>query len=110
MERFGGKQDGKTGEVDERWLGRIAEQVNGLEYGEVNIVVHDGRIVQIERKEENGTTTSCAPRTRNRAKLPENGRYISRRCRPENGLLRERRFLFFNALTFVNSILSKRKA
>jgi hypothetical protein len=25
--------------------------VNGLEYGEVNIVVHDGRIVQIERKE-----------------------------------------------------------
>jgi len=38
-------------EVDDRWLGRIAEQVNGLEYGEVNIVVHDGRIVQIERKE-----------------------------------------------------------
>lgn len=37
--------------VDERWLSRIAEQVNGLEYGEVNIVVHDGRIVQIERKE-----------------------------------------------------------
>jgi len=41
----------KPVEVDERWLGRIAEQVNGLEYGEVNIVVHDGRIVQIERKE-----------------------------------------------------------
>ncbi|WP_256759821.1 YezD family protein [Cohnella sp. WQ 127256] len=41
----------KPVEVDEQWLGRIAEQVNGLEYGEVNIVVHDGRIVQIERKE-----------------------------------------------------------
>ncbi|XID95763.1 YezD family protein [Paenibacillaceae bacterium WGS1546] len=41
----------KPVEVDERWLARIAEQVNGLEYGEVNIVVHDGRIVQIERKE-----------------------------------------------------------
>lgn len=41
----------KPVEVDDRWLGRIAEQVNGLEYGEVNIVVHDGRIVQIERKE-----------------------------------------------------------
>ncbi|MFC5405584.1 YezD family protein [Cohnella soli] len=41
----------KPVEVDERWLSRIAEQVNGLEYGEVNIVVHDGRIVQIERKE-----------------------------------------------------------
>jgi hypothetical protein len=41
----------KPVEVDDRWLARIAEQVNGLEYGEVNIVVHDGRIVQIERKE-----------------------------------------------------------
>ncbi|MFC5528545.1 YezD family protein [Cohnella yongneupensis] len=41
----------KPVEVDDRWLSRIAEQVNGLEYGEVNIVVHDGRIVQIERKE-----------------------------------------------------------
>lgn len=41
----------KPVEVDDRWLSRIAEQINGLEYGEVNIVVHDGRIVQIERKE-----------------------------------------------------------
>jgi hypothetical protein len=41
----------KPVEIDDRWLSRIAEQVNGLEYGEVNIVVHDGRIVQIERKE-----------------------------------------------------------
>lgn len=41
----------KPVEVDDRWLGRIAEQINGLEYGEVSIIVHDGRIVQIERKE-----------------------------------------------------------
>ncbi|TVX98763.1 YezD family protein [Cohnella terricola] len=41
----------KPVELDDRWLGRIAEQVNGLEYGEVNIIIHDGRIVQIERKE-----------------------------------------------------------
>ena len=41
----------KPVEVDDRWLARIAEQVNGLEYGEVNIVVHHGRIVQIARKE-----------------------------------------------------------
>jgi hypothetical protein len=41
----------KPVQLDERWLARIADQVNGLEYGEVNIVVHDGRIVQIERKE-----------------------------------------------------------
>jgi hypothetical protein len=41
----------KPVEVDDRWLARIAEQVNGLEYGEVNIVVNYGRIVQIQRKE-----------------------------------------------------------
>lgn len=53
----------KPVEVDERWLGRIAEQVNGLEYGEVNIVVHDGRIVQIERKERKRYDDQSAART-----------------------------------------------
>lgn len=38
-------------EVDELWLGRIANSLNGLEYGTVQIIVHDGRIVQIERTE-----------------------------------------------------------
>jgi hypothetical protein len=50
----------KPVEVDDRWLSRIAEQVNGLEYGEVNIVVHDGRIVQIERKERKRYDDSSA--------------------------------------------------
>lgn len=50
----------KPVELDERWLSRIAEQVNGLEYGEVNIVVHDGRIVQIERKERRRYDDSTA--------------------------------------------------
>jgi hypothetical protein len=38
-------------EIDEVWNQRIVNSVNGLEYGTVQIVVHDGRIVQIERME-----------------------------------------------------------
>ncbi|MCM3271343.1 YezD family protein [Paenibacillus elgii] len=38
-------------DVDELWTKRILQSVNGLEYGTVQIVVHDGRIVQIERTE-----------------------------------------------------------
>lgn len=38
-------------EVDELWQERILEQVAGLEYGQVVITVHDGRIVQIDRTE-----------------------------------------------------------
>ncbi|OUN00778.1 MAG: hypothetical protein BAA02_05725 [Paenibacillaceae bacterium ZCTH02-B3] len=33
------------------WLARIREAVEGLRYGTVQIVVHDGRIVQIDRTE-----------------------------------------------------------
>jgi hypothetical protein len=38
-------------EIDERWNERITSALNGLEYGSVQIVVHEGRIVQIERTE-----------------------------------------------------------
>jgi hypothetical protein len=38
-------------EVDQQWLERIADQVNGIHYGHVTITVHDGRIVQIDRTE-----------------------------------------------------------
>jgi hypothetical protein len=38
-------------ELNESWLGRISDAVTGLQYGTVQIVVHDGRIVQIERTE-----------------------------------------------------------
>lgn len=38
-------------DIDETWTNRIIQSVNGLEYGSVQIVVHDGRIVQIERTE-----------------------------------------------------------
>lgn len=33
-------------------LKAIADAVNGLEFGEVHITVHDGRIVRIERTEK----------------------------------------------------------
>ncbi|WP_084509048.1 DUF2292 domain-containing protein [Paenibacillus assamensis] len=33
------------------WLTRIAEHLGDLRYGSLNIVVHDGRIVQIDRLE-----------------------------------------------------------
>lgn len=38
-------------ELDQLWVERIVDQVSGLQYGSVNITVHDGRIVQIDRTE-----------------------------------------------------------
>ncbi|MCA0755514.1 YezD family protein [Paenibacillus sp. N4] len=38
-------------ELDQQWLQKIAEQVDGIQYGQVTITVHDGRIVQIDRTE-----------------------------------------------------------
>ena len=38
-------------EVDEVWQARIAEQINGLQFGQVLVTVHDGKIVQIDRTE-----------------------------------------------------------
>lgn len=56
--------------LDDLWLDRIKASVEGLEYGGVQITVHDGRIVQIERTErkrfesetQHGTVTNL-PRT-----------------------------------------------
>lgn len=33
------------------WLELVRRQVAGLHYGEVQIIVHDDRVVQIERRE-----------------------------------------------------------
>ncbi|UJF31502.1 YezD family protein [Paenibacillus hexagrammi] len=38
-------------ELDELWLDRIKQSLNGLEYGSVQIVVHDGKIAQIDKTE-----------------------------------------------------------
>jgi hypothetical protein len=37
--------------IDEVWVERITQTLNGLEYGMVQIVVHDGKIAQIDRTE-----------------------------------------------------------
>ncbi|MNO95720.1 hypothetical protein D3C76_873670 [compost metagenome] len=57
--------------VDEVWLGRITELLNDMEFGSLQIVVHEGQIVQMERTErkrfENKPTgvvkTSSVPRS-----------------------------------------------
>ncbi|OPA80063.1 hypothetical protein BVG16_04750 [Paenibacillus selenitireducens] len=42
---------GRPLEIDERWRDQIAALLNGMEYGSVQITVHDGKIVQMERTE-----------------------------------------------------------
>jgi hypothetical protein len=37
--------------VPEAWLSVVAEQLKGLHFGVVQIVVHDSKVVQIERTE-----------------------------------------------------------
>ncbi|MNJ51389.1 YezD family protein [Paenibacillus bouchesdurhonensis] len=37
--------------VDDVWLDRIAGLLNEMEFGSLNIVVHEGQIVQVERTE-----------------------------------------------------------
>lgn len=43
---------GNARESREEWLQRIMRALDGLEYGSVQIVVHDSRITQIERLEK----------------------------------------------------------
>lgn len=42
---------GNAVQLDDIWTERILSSVRGLEYGNVQIIVHDGKIVQIERTE-----------------------------------------------------------
>lgn len=42
---------GKPLELDDVWREQIASLLNGMEYGSVQITVHDGKIVQMERTE-----------------------------------------------------------
>ncbi len=37
---------------DERTLQRVLEVIKDLRYGSVEVVVHDGKVVQIERREK----------------------------------------------------------
>ncbi|ASA25355.1 YezD family protein [Paenibacillus donghaensis] len=48
--------------VDEVWLARIADLLDNMEFGSLQIVVHEGQIVQMERTErkrfENGSANA----------------------------------------------------
>lgn len=51
---------GTTVNLDQLWTDRILNSIKGLEYGSVHIIVHDGRIVQIERTERKRFDTTTA--------------------------------------------------
>lgn len=52
-------------QLDDIWAERILSSVAGLEYGSVQIIVHDSKIVQIERTERKRfDTPSANPRPR----------------------------------------------
>jgi hypothetical protein len=40
------------------WVALVREKVEGLRYGVVQLVVHDGRVTQIERTEKTRLTNS----------------------------------------------------
>ncbi|MBP1154860.1 MULTISPECIES: YezD family protein [unclassified Paenibacillus] len=51
---------------DDLWTHRIIQSINGLEYGMVQIIIHDGKIVQIERTERKRfESETFVPRHRN---------------------------------------------
>jgi hypothetical protein len=50
-------------EAADAWLSLVAEQVRQLRFGVVQIVVHDSRVVQIERTEKVRLTPSNSEAT-----------------------------------------------
>ena len=45
------------------WIALVREKVEGLRYGVVQLVVHDGRVTQIERTEKTRLPTASDPRS-----------------------------------------------
>ena len=41
-----------TGEKIPTWLRVVSEQVGSMKFGEVQIIVHENRVVQVERTEK----------------------------------------------------------
>ncbi|CAI8897915.1 YezD family protein [Methylocaldum szegediense] len=60
-------------QTPETWLTvqKILEALHGLRFGGVEIVVHDGRIVQIERKEKLRLNIPCPNETAESVKLDD---------------------------------------
>jgi len=44
--------------LDERVLQRVADALKDLRFGSIEVVVHDGKVVQIERREKVRIDTS----------------------------------------------------
>ena len=42
---------GANAPAQPQWLGLVRERVSGLRYGVVQIVIHDGRVTQVESTE-----------------------------------------------------------
>ncbi|MDF2661604.1 MAG: hypothetical protein K0Q94_4395 [Paenibacillus sp.] len=53
-------------QLDDVWTERILGSLEGMEYGSVQIIVHDGKIVQIERTERKRFDAFAQPQTRAR--------------------------------------------
>ncbi len=46
------KHSPETGPEDLKWLDLVVEQVRSLRFGVVEIIVHDSRVIQIEKTEK----------------------------------------------------------
>jgi len=67
--------DSEASPGDTAWERQVIEAVRGIRYGSVEIVVHDARIVQIERREEVRFDEAGRRRPDNRGReRNENGR------------------------------------
>ncbi len=42
----------KNGRPEPDWLGAVRQQIESLRFGTVQVVVHEGRVVQIEKAEK----------------------------------------------------------
>jgi len=46
------KTENSTIKIDRRIIDEIVQAIQGIEYGEVTIILHDSKVVQIEKKEK----------------------------------------------------------
>lgn len=51
----------RTVELTNDWLEKIREQVVGVQYGVIQITIHNGQIVQIDRTERSRYDTPKSP-------------------------------------------------
>lgn len=47
--------------VDDEAVAAVLQALRGLRYGSLEIVVHDGRIVQLERREKSRVAADVSP-------------------------------------------------